>query len=190
MCGQCQLKYPVRDGVPVMVADEAIDMRKESRKVSTTASGKVPTATFRVVDGANRGLVFHLEMGTCKAIGRAVSDPNKTAMFNVDLNLALDESTKALILKYITKQFRKSAKDSATDSGKTLGAFRRTADIILDDASVSKLHAMIFFDEAGVGILDLVSKNGTFINGEEVESRLLRRGDNIEIGETTIVFNQ
>jgi pSer/pThr/pTyr-binding forkhead associated (FHA) protein len=46
---------------------------------------------------------------------------------------------------------------------------------------------MIFYDDAGVGILDLVSKNGTFVNGEEVESRILVGGDTIEIGECRIV---
>lgn len=188
MCEACQLKYPVRDDVPVMMVEEALDLRKAVRKgIEEKAGWNVPSTTFKIIDGPNQGLVFHLEMGTCKAIGRTLSDPNKTAMFNVDLTLALDDSTEGLVLQYITRQFRKAGKEKAKESGE-LGTFKRTSDITIDDAAVSRLHAMLFFDEVGVGILDLVSKNGTFVNGEEVESRLLRKHDTIEIGESKIVF--
>jgi pSer/pThr/pTyr-binding forkhead associated (FHA) protein len=37
-------------------------------------------------------------------------------------------------------------------------------------------------------MLDLVSQNGTFVNGKEIESQLLKEGDVIELGETIIVF--
>ena len=185
LCEPCQLKYPVRDGIPVMIAEEAIDLRNQ-QKGGSSVHEQLPSKTFKIIDGPNKGMVFHLERGTCKAIGRAMSDPNKTAMFSVDLTLALDESTKGVILKYISKQFRKSAKVKGEDG--ELGAFRRTSDVVLDDSSISRLHAMIFYDELGVGILDLVSKNGTFVNGEEVESRLLQMSDAIEIGESKIIF--
>lgn len=187
LCDPCQLKYPVRDGVPIMMIEEAVDLRKASRKVQDEKAWNVPSTSFKIIDGPNKGMVFHLEMGTCKAIGRTLSDPNKTAMFNVDLTLALDDSTKGLVLQYITRQFRKASKEKETSAGE-LGTFKRTSDITLDDSAVSRLHAMLFYDDVGVGILDLVSKNGTFVNGEEVESRLLRKHDTIEIGESKIVF--
>lgn len=190
LCDSCQLKYPVRDGIPTMTVEEAVDLRKAQRRSVEGKVSNVPAKTFSVIDGPNKGMVFHLEMGTCKAVGRAMSDPNKTAMFNVDLTLALDESTKGLVLKYVTRQFRKSAKDAGDETSSELGAFKRTSDIILDDTAISRLHAMLFYDEVGVGILDLVSKNGTFVNGEEVESRLLRKGDTIEVGESKIVFEK
>lgn len=189
LCGHCQLKYPVRDGIPVMLVDEAADLKAlEHQSGGQRARANVPATAFRIIDGPNKGLVFHLERDTCKAIGRAMGDLNKTTMFSVDLTLALDESTKSLILKYISKQFRKTSKVSLEKESEALGTFRRTSDVVLDDVSVSRLHAMIFYDEVGVGILDLVSKNGTFVNGDEVESRLLRKNDTIEIGESKIVF--
>lgn len=189
LCEACRLKYPVRDGVPVMLVEEAVDLRKTDGKAERgEVDMGLPATTFKIIDGPNKGLVFHLEMGTCKAIGRALSDPHQTSMFNVDLTLALDNSTKGLVLQYITRQFRKSAKVGGGEPGGDLGIFRRTSDIVLDDVAISRLHAMIFYDEVGVGILDLVSKNGTYVNGEEVESRLLRKGDAVEIGESKIVF--
>lgn len=185
VCKACQLKYPVREGVPVMLADEATDL--QSGRIGSSAQGSVvgsSVSTFRIISGPNKGLSFHLERFTCKAIGRAISDPNKTSMFSVDVSLALDEGTKGLIQHYVSKQFKGTKIPKIGDTGH----FKRTSDVILDDIAISRLHAMIFSSENGIGILDLVSKNGTFVNGEEIESRLLKKGDAIEMGETKIVF--
>lgn len=189
LCDACQLKYPVRDDVPIMLVEEALDLRSGRKRADAAGiDWTVPSTTFKLIDGPNRGMIFHLEKGTCKAIGRALSDTNKTTMFNVDLTLQLDEATKGLVLKYISKQFRKSTKTQDEADASTIGAFKRTSDVTLDDVSISRLHAMVFYDDVGVGVLDLVSKNGTFVNGEEVESRLLRKGDSIELGESKIIF--
>ncbi|MBI2341561.1 MAG: FHA domain-containing protein [Deltaproteobacteria bacterium] len=179
-CKTCQLKYPVRDGIPVMLVDEAIDTR--SGKQAEEFRGGV--AAFKVIDGPNKGLSFHIDCMTCKAIGRSIADPNKTTIFNIDVSLALDEGTKGLIQHYLSRQF----KDQKATNNEVMGSFKRTGDVILDDMSISRLHAMFFYGEAGVGVLDMVSKNGTFVNGEEIESCLLKKGDAIEIGETKIIF--
>ncbi len=184
VCNGCQLKYPVRDDIPVMLIDEAVDLRVGTLAGSKQTGG-APVSTFRIISGPNKGLTFHLEKFTCKAIGRAISDPNKTTMFNVDVSLSLDEGTKGLIQHYVTRQFN-DAKGSVTDSG--VGSFKRTSDVVLDDTSISRLHAMLFYGDAGVGVLDLVSKNGTFVGGQEIESHILKKGEAIEMGETKIVY--
>lgn len=190
LCEACQLKYPVRDDIPILLIDEAIDLRTNIRSGrDSQIDWNAPAKKFNIIDGPNKGMVFHLEKGTCKVVGRALSDPHQTTMFNVDLTLALDESTKNIVQQYISRQFKKPVKSGGpSDSG--LGSFKRTSDVILDDVSISRLHAMIFYDDIGVGVLDLVSKNGTFVNGEEVESRLLRKGDAVEIGETKIIYQE
>ena len=192
LCEACQLKYTVRDHVPVMLMEEALDLKSGPSVAAPTAAlqgaAALPTGPrvrFRVTSGPNNGQQFELECGMCKAIGRAVNDPNKTTMFHVDVALALDEGTRNLIQQYVTKQFRRASPPG--EKNPELG-FRRTSDIVINDAAVSRLHAMIFYDDVGVGILDLVSKNGTYVSGEEIESRLLRQHDTIEIGETKIVF--
>jgi pSer/pThr/pTyr-binding forkhead associated (FHA) protein len=48
---------------------------------------------------------------------------------------------------------------------------------------------MMFHDVNGAGILDLVSKNGTYVNGEEVESKSLQDGDLVEVGSSKLVFS-
>ncbi len=190
LCERCKLKFPVRDGIPFMMTEEALDLRQQQKeRVGGSAAKTVPKVTFRVTSGVDSGMSFQLEQGSCRALGRASQDPNKTTVFNVDFALSLDESTKGLILQYVGKQFRKTSSSiESVASQQQLGHFRRSPDVVLSDGSLSRLHAMIFYEAAGVGILDLVSKNGTFVNGQEVESRLLQKGDTIEIGETTIIF--
>lgn len=184
VCNACQLKYPIRDDIPVMLVEEAVSLKSAPRDASAGA-GRI--SSFRVIDGPNKGFAFQLEHGTCKAIGREITDPNRTAMFHMGVSLALDEGTKGLVLKYVTRQFSKKTAEGKTEDNE-LGGFQRTSDIVVDDPSVSRLHAMVFYDVVGTGVLDLVSKNGTFVNGEEVESRLLNKGDIMELGETKIQF--
>lgn len=187
VCSRCRLKYPVRDDIPIMLAEEASDLKSGVVKSRGTTS-QLPKSNFKVVQGPDAGLTFQLEQKTCRAIGRGQTDINKTMMFNVDLALSLDEGTKTLILQYIQKQFKSARQMPQAEGAEQLGLFRRAPDIVLTDHSLSRLHAMIFADEGQVGILDLVSKNGTFVNGVEVESRLLQRGEMIELGETKIIL--
>lgn len=188
VCNKCQLKYPVQNDIPVMLTQEASDLKSGAAKIKGPAAS-LPKVNFKVVQGADADLSFQLERGTCRAIGRGETDPNRTMIFNVDLALTIDDGTKNLILQYIAKQFTKEgAKIAASAKGEKLGLFRRAPDIVLTDHSLSRLHAMVFAGEGVVGILDLVSKNGTYVNGQEVESRILQKGDMIEMGETKIVF--
>ena len=187
VCPRCKLKFPVRDGIPAMLLEEAVDLRTGARGPEGQAV-RLPRSTFRVTAGPDTNMTFQVEQGTCRAIGRGAVDPNRTAVFNVDLALALDEGARSLILQYIGRQFRKAGGKPAANQGERLGHFRRASDVTLTDSSLSRLHSMVFAEESGVGILDLVSKNGTYVNGREVESILLKRGDAIEMGETTIVF--
>jgi two-component system, cell cycle response regulator len=62
------------------------------------------------------------------------------------------------------------------------------ATICVPDDGVSREHARISAANDGSVLLeDLGSTNGTFINGERIESRLLQDGDKIELGGTTIL---
>jgi small-conductance mechanosensitive channel len=49
-------------------------------------------------------------------------------------------------------------------------------------------HFKIEWDDGAYELTDLESHNGTFINGERVESQVLRDFDRIDLGDTVIVF--
>ncbi len=71
-----------------------------------------------------------------------------------------------------------------------LGSKRESVDILIEDKSVSRMHAQI--DEAGgkLYIYDLNSRNGTFINGIRVvsEEKEIKEGDEIRIGNLRFVL--
>jgi pSer/pThr/pTyr-binding forkhead associated (FHA) protein len=63
-----------------------------------------------------------------------------------------------------------------------------TADIRLDDPTVSRRHALICRQPGGVRVLDDRSLNGIFLNGEHTEWGDLTDGDELLIGRYRLHF--
>src|SRR6056297_2478518 len=62
-------------------------------------------------------------------------------------------------------------------------------DLQLKDVIVSREHAVITRLQSGDYVLeDLHSRNGTYVNGKEIEQTTLRKGDSIKIGRCEFVF--
>lgn len=61
-------------------------------------------------------------------------------------------------------------------------------DIFLNDMTVSREHALIASTEKGYVITDRNSYNGLWVNDEEVENKLLEKGDAIQIGTFCLIF--
>ena len=62
------------------------------------------------------------------------------------------------------------------------------ADVRFDDPTVSRRHALVVRQADGVRVLDDRSLNGVFVNGERVEWRTLRDGDEILVGRYRLTF--
>ncbi len=60
--------------------------------------------------------------------------------------------------------------------------------IQLNDERVSRYHAKIQVDHQELVLTDLESTNGTKVNGEDTQLRILRHGDMITIGRSTILY--
>lgn len=58
----------------------------------------------------------------------------------------------------------------------------RTADMVVAEATISRAHAAVGFDEEGFYVEDLGSTNGTLVNGARIERQGLKQGDEIQIG--------
>ncbi len=60
-----------------------------------------------------------------------------------------------------------------------------TSDIPVFDPTISRRHAALTTDEAGVEVRDLGSSNGTFVNGAKVSKARLNAGDIIAFGKVS-----
>ena len=62
------------------------------------------------------------------------------------------------------------------------------AGLTLDDATVSRRHAVLLRDDTGVRVLDDRSLNGVWVNDERVTAAVLRDGDVIELGRVRLHY--
>jgi signal transduction histidine kinase len=73
---------------------------------------------------------------------------------------------------------------------KPLGIGRDAANPLrLHDTEVSRRHAEFQPIEGGFRIVDLGSANGTFVNKAQIKEAILRPGDQIQIGQTVLLYS-
>lgn len=65
---------------------------------------------------------------------------------------------------------------------------RPNSDITLNVSSVSSMHAQIIKQDSQWKLLNLLSSNGTFINGEKVVERIIHKGDRVAFADAEFVF--
>ena len=62
------------------------------------------------------------------------------------------------------------------------------ADFIVDAALVSRVHCRVTaLPDGGLELRDLDSTNGTFVNGQRIETARLASGDRIQVGRVELV---
>jgi pSer/pThr/pTyr-binding forkhead associated (FHA) protein len=59
---------------------------------------------------------------------------------------------------------------------------RTSSDIVLDDTTVSRRHALVLEREGAPVIADDRSLNGVYVNGRRVREAALHHGDEVQIG--------
>jgi pSer/pThr/pTyr-binding forkhead associated (FHA) protein len=64
----------------------------------------------------------------------------------------------------------------------------RSADILLDDVTVSRRHVEVDRTGDRYVVRDIGSLNGTYLNGDRIESAELHDGDELQIGRFKLVF--
>jgi pSer/pThr/pTyr-binding forkhead associated (FHA) protein len=62
------------------------------------------------------------------------------------------------------------------------------ADVVLEDQSVSRRHAIVYQRATGTRILDDRSANGTFVNGRRTTEAELRDGDVVVLGRVVLTY--
>ncbi|MBI5360183.1 MAG: FHA domain-containing protein [Planctomycetes bacterium] len=90
-------------------------------------------------------------------------------------------------MKFIIEQSGVKFEYPITESEIVVGRSRE-CDIAIHDEKVSSRHFRLKNDGNKIFVQDLLSKNGTFMNGEKIETVEIRDGDVINIGSTNLIF--
>jgi len=60
--------------------------------------------------------------------------------------------------------------------------------VFLDDVTVSRRHAEVRVDGSRYVVSDVGSLNGTYLNGDRVDTHDLVEGDQLQVGKYRLVF--
>ena len=124
-------------------------------------------------------LTFGLPAGSYRVIVRAEDTTDATLQMGVGGGRLLGDEAQQITEAHIARR-------GGTDPATRMQVRSRKADIELDDPGASRTHAMIFCGTHGLSIADLMSTNGTQVNGQTLSDADLEAGDEIGIGQTTL----
>jgi hypothetical protein len=79
-----------------------------------------------------------------------------------------------------------SAREVPMDKGLVTIGRLPDCEIVLKDKGASRRHAQLRVDDDVVTLTDLGSTNGTRLNGQQVQTRVLQDGDKITVGTTVL----
>lgn len=90
--------------------------------------------------------------------------------------------------KFIMTTEGGGTKEIALGDQNTIGRQPNSA-VQLTDPRSSGRHAYLLWDEGEWKLRDLGSSNGTFVNGERIETIILKDGDKVQFGTTVLTFS-
>jgi len=128
-----------------------------------------------VKEGPDAGMRYTVEEGAYRVVGRRGPPTDSTVQLTRNGDRMLDPQQQAAL---------DGAFAVRTDPGVRTRFRRRGPDILIGDNSVSRTHAAVFVENGSISVADLMSTNGTRVNGAPVSDHDLRPGDQIQIGQT------
>ncbi|WP_374204933.1 FHA domain-containing protein [Actinotalea sp. C106] len=75
------------------------------------------------------------------------------------------------------------------DADRTVAGRSPSADIFLDDVTVSRKHVEFVREGDGFVVRDVGSLNGTYVNRSRIDQALLRTGDEVQVGKFRMTFH-
>jgi len=188
ICQACLKGFKMVGDVPDFRLENAISFKEKLQTKKKHGQQALLTITL----GHNKHQTTDVRLGHCVVLGRKIplnQDIDKTIVRKLSEEgpsfISLESSNQQIVSRFLSKGIQRSPKDKEfllRRQKKLLGEYIRDPDFLLTEPSVSRSHAVIFQNPDGVHVLDLFSKNGTYVNGCEIESSKLRDNDVISLG--------
>lgn len=184
-CQTCCAGYPMSGDVPDFRPSHAINFKKMA--VEKQAGSP---AQLLIQEGKSLKTLSELKRDRCVVFGRATRMDGDSDITYVGLNetaINLNTHTLQLVEKFLSQARRPQGEQKAMagvpyHQSQSLGGFEREPDVFIDDRSASRAHAIFYNDGESLWVIDLVSKNGTYVNGREVERSKLKHNDMVSLG--------
>ncbi len=178
-----QVKIPTKEKVPLKPED---NVRIEEYEIKIQLALEKPVAEEMTEPAPNR-----------KPLPSSPS-PNLNPSENTDPDIleikmikkvlgALDHE-KLPSLTVVSEPFKNKKVIFEEDIKKLIIGREAGCHLSLDSSVVSRQHAFIALKWGGYVIKDMDSKNGTFVNGERIEEKSLKDGDEIVFGTLKAIF--
>jgi len=145
--------------------------------VSVHTAALAVLAEWHPAGGPRRRIPGAHSYTTADRTGRLVVRWQGREKANLSIRGSCSDDLVARLRRAVERTLRGGATHLVIDMRGTTGA-----DVRFDDPTVSRRHALIVRQPDGVRVLDDRSLNGVFVNGERVEWRALKDGDEIVVG--------
>jgi hypothetical protein len=118
----------------------------------------------------------------CSVCGAALERQDRTEAHPV-LNVGDDDQPLLVVIRGSNAGSRYALDQPVTTVGRDPGST-----VFLDDVTVSRHHAEVRHEGARFVLADVGSLNGTYANGERIETHELTEGDQLQVGKYRLVF--
>lgn len=184
-CQPCCVGYPLHGEVPDFRSHNVVDFKKLIRQ--SKGSGAVANIQLLGTALKKSDKTVDLKTNQCLLVGRAMFlEPNSDITFvgvPQESRVSIGPQTRQLIDQYLLQGKNGEASSvPPLHPNQYLGSFERCDDVLVDDKSVSRAHAVFYHMPDGLWVLDLVSKNGTYVGGREIEHAKLKHNDVVTLG--------
>lgn len=145
---------------------------------------------LRITTGADAGRVIELHRGECVVVGREYTT-DRTVEVTAVRELRSDGRAQLPREMVSRAEGFLASRDPDPDSTApqfppSLDSYRRRDDIRVQDQTVSRLHAIIYLDDRGAGVIDLGSTNGTEVDGRNTSHHAIGNGQRVRLGDLEI----
>lgn len=120
------------------------------------------------------------------ALSRRLDDDTKEVVSKAAVQY-LGKATKIIVSRLTLFKDGRETSFPLTRDTQTLGRHRNN-DVMIIDPKVSSFHARIDRTQEGFTVIDLKSRNGTYLNGKKVEQARLKAGDELRVGTARLVY--
>lgn len=184
VCPVCRLCFPILHDLTLdLRLDHAVLLNDQGRRIAAKSHHATLTPLHGPIAAQAAG-TFSLAKGHCilmarKSAAHVFEDDHGL----IDIDALLNDNEKHMLSRYMASH---TTLGKRVLDGAHIFGFRRNPDVMIPDPSLSKAHCLFFFDEHTLGVFDLFSRNGTYVNGKQVEFQLLSHGDIVQFGQSAI----